>query len=86
LLARDFTADENTEIDGIINKYQYTVSFASMPIDQGIEYVRFLVDLAIRHFHFSSGLAHAPFTEKIVGGRARLGVVTYKGGSFKILE
>ncbi len=86
LLARDFTVAENSQMDAITAKFQYTVSFASMPIAQGIEYVKFLVDLAIKHFHFSSGLAHAPFTEKVVGGRAQLGVVTYKGGSFKILD
>ncbi len=86
MLARDFTAVETAEMDAIIGKYQYKVSFASMPIAQGIEYVKFLVDLAINHYHFSSGLEHAPLTEKVVGGRARLGVVTYKGGSFKILD
>jgi hypothetical protein len=57
-----------------------------MPIDQGTEYVRFLVDLTIKHFHFSSGFAHQPFTEKVVGGRSRLGVVTYKGEKFRILD
>ena len=86
LLGRDFTDDEKAQIDGVVGKYQYTVTFASMPIEQGIEYVRFLVDLAIKHFHFSSGMVHAPFTAKVVGGRAQLGVVTYKGGSFKILD
>jgi hypothetical protein len=86
LLGRDFTQDEDDQINAILTKYQYTVSFGSMPIEQGIEYVRFLVDLAIGHFHFSSGFAHAPFTEKVVGGHARLGVVTYKGGKFKILD
>lgn len=86
LLTRDLTEDENNQIASIVGKYQYKVSFASMPIDQGVEYVRFLIDLAIRHFHFSSGLADEPFTEKVVGGRARLGVVTYKGGSFKIFD
>jgi hypothetical protein len=86
LLGRPFTAGEVEEIGTIVGKYQYMVSFASMPIEQGIEYVRFLVDLAIKHFHFSSGFAHQPFTEKIVGGRTRIGVVTYKGDSFRILD
>jgi hypothetical protein len=86
LLGRAFTPDEETQLTEIVDKYQYRVSFGSMPIAQGIEYVRFLVNLAIKHFHFSSGFGHAPFTEKVVGGRARLGVVTYKGGTFKILD
>ena len=86
LLGRNFTPDEEQHIAQIVGKYQYSVSFGSMPVEQGVEYVRFLVDLAIKHFHFSSGFAHAPFTEKVVGGRARLGVVTYKGGKFRILD
>lgn len=86
LLGRPFTADERTAFNSVFEKYQYKVSFSSMPIEQGIEYVRFLVDLAIKHFHFSSGFAHQPFTEKVVGGRARLGVVTYKADRFRILD
>jgi hypothetical protein len=86
LLGRPLAAPESAAIEEMLGRYQYTVSFASMPIEQGIEYVRFLVDLAIKHFHFSSGFAHQPWTEKIVGGRVRLGVVTYKGESFRILE
>jgi len=86
LIGRPFTQPETDEINAILQKYQYTVSFASMPIEQGIEYVRFLVDLAIKHYHFSSGFGHQPFTEKVVGGRSRLGVVTYRGEKFRILD
>jgi hypothetical protein len=86
LLGREFTPAETDALAAIRGKYQYTVSFSSMPIEQGIEYVRFLVDLAIKHFHFSSGMSHQPFTEKVVGGRSRLGLVTYKADRFRILD
>jgi hypothetical protein len=86
LLGRQLTQPENEVIGQIVNKYQYLVSFSSMPVEQGVEYVRFLVDLAIKHFHFSSGMAHEPLTEKVVGGRSRLGVVTYKADKFRILD
>jgi hypothetical protein len=86
MLGRTLTAPEQDAVAQILSKYQYTVPFASMPIEQGIEYVRFLVDFAIKHYHFSSGFAHQPWTEKVVGGRVRLGVVTYKGESFRILD
>jgi len=86
LLGRPLAPNEQAAIGDILQKYQYVMSFSSMPIEQGVEYVRFLVDLAIKHYHFSSGFAHEPWTEKIVGGRVRLGVVTYKGESFRILD
>lgn len=86
LLGRPLAPDELVEIEEILQKYQYTVSFGSIPIEQGVEYVRFLVELAIKHYHFSSGFAHEPWTEKIVGGRVGLGVVTYKGEGFRILD
>jgi hypothetical protein len=44
LFGRPFTQAENDALAAIRSKYQYTVPFASMPIDQGTEYVRFLVD------------------------------------------
>ena len=50
-----------------------------MPIEEGIAHVKFLVDLAINHHRYAVG---AP----IVGGQARVGLVTYKGEQFKILE
>jgi len=53
--------------------------FDAMPINRGIEYVRFLVQLVISHHQFAVG---AP----IVGGSPRMGVVTYKGGGFRIFE
>lgn len=66
-------------IDAIIAKYEYPFPCSVMPLLEGIAYVRFQVELVINHHRFSVG---AP----IVGGDARIGVVTYKGEKFKILE
>ncbi len=79
ILGRPFT---QAEIDGaaaIREKYAYRISLDALPIKAGIDYVRFLVELAIHHHQFASG-------HPIVGGKARVGVVTYKDESFKILE
>lgn len=73
------SAEESKSVDEIVKKYEYQIVFPSMPIKRGIEYVRFLVQLVISHHKFAIG---AP----IVGGSPRIGVVTYKGGEFKILD
>jgi hypothetical protein len=70
------------EIDGfapIREKYGYRVMLDSMPIKAGVEYIRFLVQLAIYHYRFAS-------PQPIVGGKAKIGVVTYKPEGFTILE
>jgi len=70
------------EVQGLYNvaaKFRYQIVFTGMPIKRGIEYVRFLVELVINHYKFVEGAS-------IVGGKCRIGVVTYRGGKFKILE
>jgi hypothetical protein len=71
--------NELQAIDNIVAKYEYRFPCSAMPILEGIAYVRFQVELVINHYRFSIG---AP----VVGGDARIGVVTYKGEKFKILE
>jgi hypothetical protein len=66
-------------IDAIVAKYEYPFPCSVMPLREGIAFVRFQVELVINHHRFSVG---AP----IVGGDARIGVVTYKGEKFRILE
>jgi hypothetical protein len=61
------------EIDGftpIREKYGYRLSLDAMPIQAGIEYVKFLVQLVIQHHRFTS-------SHPIVGGKPKIGVVTY---------
>ena len=73
-----FNATEDSEINAIIAKYEYQMPCGVMPIQEGIAYVRFQVELVINHHRFAIG---AP----IVGGDAHIGVVTYKEKKFKIL-
>jgi len=70
--------NELQAIDAIVAKYEYPFPCSAMPLREGIDYVRFQVELVINHYRFSIG---AP----VVGGDARIGVVTYKGEKFKIL-
>lgn len=79
LLHRHLTADEISSFGPIRDKYTYRIMLDSMPIQAGIDYVRFLVQLAIQHHHFVS-------SHPVVGGKAKLGVVTYKQENFRILE
>jgi hypothetical protein len=73
------TDAERSEILKIMIKYEYQVPYGAMPIEEGIAHVKFLVEMVINHHRFSIG---AP----IVGGKARVGLVTYKGKEFKILN
>ncbi len=73
-----FSDDQKKAINEVADKSEYQIIFNSMPVERGIEYVKFLVQLVISHHRFSTG---AP----IVGGRPRVGLVTYKSEEFKIL-
>lgn len=79
LRGTQLNSSEARAIDAIAEKYEYLFPCSGMPIQEGIAYVRFQVELVINHHRFSVG---AP----VVGGDARIGVVTYKGEKFKILE
>lgn len=70
---------ENKTIEGILLKHEYQIPFSGMPIDEGVAYVKFLVEMVINHHRFSVG---AP----VVGGKVQIGVVTYKSGQFRILN
>lgn len=73
------TPQEETQFDNIVNKYEYRIPFAGMPIEEGIAHVRFLVEMVINHHRFVTG---AP----VVGGKVRIGLVTYRKEKFSILE
>ncbi len=73
-----FSSAERDKIKEIVGKHEYQIPFIAMPIKEGIAHVKFLVELAINHHRFAVG---AP----IVGGEAKIGLVTYKGEQFKIL-
>jgi hypothetical protein len=77
-LNRTLTDDETTELAGLLAQYEFQVPIWAMPMDEGVAYTRFLVELVINHHRFVTG---AP----VVGGRVKLGKVTYRGGAFEIL-
>jgi len=69
------------EVDGfgkIFSRHQYQFVYNSMPIGSGVRFVRHLVDMVVEHYRVVA-------EDSIVGGEPRIGVVTYKGESFRIL-
>jgi len=79
LLGRELADVEKQEIVELVNKHEYPIPFAGMPMEEGVAHTRFLVELVINHHRYVAG---AP----IVGGKARIGKVTYKGEKFQILD
>lgn len=75
----DFTPQEGKAISDILKKYEYPIPFSAMPMEEGVAHVKFLVEMLINHHRFAIG---AP----VVGGKACIGLVTYKGEKFQILE
>lgn len=73
------TSKEDAAIAAILKKHEYVIPFGGMPMEEGVAYVRFVVEMVINHYRFAIG---AP----VVGGKARIGLVTYKGEKFRILE
>jgi len=73
------TPAERQQVDTIVAKHEFVVPVAAMPVPIGIQYTRFLVELVVSHHRFAIG---AP----VVGGRARIGKVTYLGRRFEIVE
>lgn len=73
------TDAEDGAITNILNRHEYPIPFGGMPMDEGVEYVKFVVEMVINHHRFAIG---AP----IVGGNAQVGKVTYKGEKFQILK
>jgi len=73
-----FSADQKKAVTDTAGKSEYQIIFNAMPVERGIEYVKFLVQLVISHHRFATG---AP----IVGGRPRVGLVTYKSEEFRII-
>ena len=73
-----FTDEQRKTVNEIADKSEYQIVFNAMPIERGIEYVKFLVQLVISHHRFATG---AP----IAGGRPRVGLVTYKSDQFRII-
>jgi hypothetical protein len=79
LLGRDITADEFGKLIEIRNGQAYQIMTDSMPVKTGIAYVRDLVNHVIAHYRFTE-------PHPTVGGKAQIGVITYRGEEFEISE
>ena len=79
LRGKPLSADQMAEFRKLIGRHEYQVPYSAMPMEEGVRHVRFLVDLVINHFRFTFG---AP----VVGGKVRVGKVTYRGEKFGIIE
>ena len=77
ILGRALTSDEEKGIVDTMLSKRYLVSFSGMPIRVGVEWVRFLLQLAIGHYRFTT-------PHPVVGGSPRIGVVTYRQDGFDI--
>lgn len=78
ILGRSLAANEIQDFKAIISRHQYHFVYGSMPISAGVQFVRFLVTMVIEHYKVVA-------EDSIVGGQARIGVVTYKGSGFELL-
>lgn len=74
-----FTESEFQEIQNIASKFEYSIPFEAMPLEEGLNHTKFLIEMVINHHRYVIG---AP----VVGGKVRIGKVTYKGDKFQILE
>ena len=79
LRGKPLSAAQRQKLHALVARHEYRVPFAAMPMEEGVRHVRFLVELVISHFHFTFG---AP----VVGGKVRIGKVTYRGEKFEIIE
>lgn len=78
MLGREITADEQKRFGEILGEHEYRISSEGMPIQIGIECAKFLVNFVIGHYTFSE-------THPIVGGKTKVGVVSYSHDAFTLL-
>jgi hypothetical protein len=70
---------EDAQLRRLIEGFEYQIPYVSMPMEEGVAHTRFLVELVVSHHRYAVG---AP----VVGGRAHVGRVTYRGTKFELLE
>jgi hypothetical protein len=79
LLGRALSPQELEQFQAIINEHEYHINYDGLPIQSGIACARFLVDFVIGHYTFAE-------THPIVGGKTKIGVVTYSDEAFALLD
>jgi len=65
-------AQVSEEVSQVIGKHEYRIPFDAMPLIEGVDHVRFLLDIVINQYRYVIG---AP----VCGGNIRIAVVTNKG-------
>jgi len=70
---------EKEELRSVVEGFEYRIPFEGMPLGEGIEHTRFLAELVVSHHRYAVG-------EQAVGGRVKLGKVTYRGDQFELLD
>jgi hypothetical protein len=79
ILGRGLTPQEQQQFQVILNEHEYHINYDGLPIKIGIACAKFLVDFVIGHYTFAE-------THPIVGGRAKIGIVTYSHDAFTLLD
>jgi hypothetical protein len=72
------SAEEQKDLQAILDKSEYIMPTMAMPLTVGVEMVRFLVSLSINYFRFAIAPAYA-------AGGPKIGKATYTGKQFEIL-
>ncbi len=75
----DLTPRETEQLATVLKGQEYLVPFAAMPLREGIEHARFLVELVVHHHRYVA--VGAP----LVGGRVQIGFAKCGDRQFEIL-
>jgi hypothetical protein len=73
------TPAEEDEISRILDAHAYEVRHDAMPMDEGVAYARFLVELVVNHHRFAVG-------DRAVGGKIQVGRVDYRRCAFEVVD
>lgn len=74
----DFTDKDKTAIEGILRGFEYQIPYAAMPIQEGVDHIKFLLDLVINQTKYVIGA-------EICGGPIKIGVVQRGEKEFRII-
>ena len=85
LLGRAMKPTERDEYVKLLGSREYPVPFAAMPMEEGVEHARFLVELVIGHHRYTISTQPQVGGALVVGGRVQIGRVTYRDAEFTIL-
>lgn len=79
LLERQLDSNEWDWIARKLESYNYRAPLGPMPMEEGVKYTRGLVELVVNPYRFTE-------EQPIVGGEVKVGMVTYAGEQFRLLN